>query len=45
MVAGVVIVGSETVEAAPAGVPASGPAAGIEPMLEKEFSRAAYSTR
>ena len=39
-----VIVVSETVETAPAGVSASSePAVGIELMLEKEFSRAAYS--
>ena len=44
VVAGVVIVGSEMVEIAPAGVPASSePAVGIEPMLEKELSRAACS--
>lgn len=39
-----VVVGSEMVEIAPAGVPASSePAVGIEPMLEKELSRAACS--
>jgi len=40
----VVIVGSETEETGSAEVSASPePAAGIELMLEKEFSRAAYS--
>jgi hypothetical protein len=44
VVAGVVIVVLEVVETVSAGVSASSePALGIELMLEKEFSRAAYS--
>ena len=44
VVAGVVVVVSEVIETVSAGAPASSePAVGIEPILEKEFSRAAYS--